>query len=485
MASSERIGRQRYTDGRDEMNLADFPISVLQRQQPVGADGLKQDTVTFEASRYDPRTRQRVQQRVVLESNARYGLPTPADENVILALLHVAKHSHNFADALVYFAPRQLFQIMGWAPNSRSYDRLRDVLRRLKALVIRYENAWWDIAGRSYEAEMATGIVVEYEISRQLCGRKKGGATPPCWVRWSPHFQQSLSNGNLKKLDLEKLFALRLPSSQRMYRFLDKRFYQAPTLEMDLVDFACGHIGLNRVDNIAELKRRLLPAIEELEGIGFLRKIEPEQRFQKVRAGVWRVRFEAGIPEAPRLPDQPSSTKTEVIVATPQPFEVSVEQRGADWQLAADYYRTWDPRQQASVGANDLARANYLLAQFGPERAKWIILHLVRIVKKRWPECRTLSGAMEKYLPDALRSFESEQRRLETRQETRIEQQRLSEEQQQEQEQTRLRAEQWGKLPEVDQRAIEAEVLNRHPEHRNRPAILRVLCLDELAKRLK
>src|SRR5271168_4596488 len=124
MASSEWIGRQRYTDGRDEMNLADFPISVLQRQQPVGADGLKQDTATFEASRYDPRTRQRVQQRVVLESNARYGLPTPADENVILALLHVAKHSHNFADALVHFAPRQLFHIMGWAPNSRSYDRL-------------------------------------------------------------------------------------------------------------------------------------------------------------------------------------------------------------------------------------------------------------------------------------------------------------------------------------------------------------------------
>src|SRR4051794_905033 len=179
---------RRYSDGRDELNLADFPISVLQRQQPVDAHGAKLDSAVYESSRYDRKTRQRVKQRVTLETSSRHGLPTPADENVILALLHVAKHSHNFAEPVVRFTPRQLFDIMGWAPNSRSYDRLRDVLRRLKALVIRYENSWWDIAGRSYEAEVATGIVSEYELGRQTGGRKKGGATPACWVCWTPHF---------------------------------------------------------------------------------------------------------------------------------------------------------------------------------------------------------------------------------------------------------------------------------------------------------
>src|SRR5262249_8274222 len=156
-------------------------------------------------------------------------------------LLFVAKHSHNFTNPRVHFAPRQLFHIMGWAPNSRSYDRLRTVLRRLKALVIRYENAWWDVAGRGYEAEVATGIISEYELARQVSGRKKGGQVPPSWVHWSPHFHQSLTKGNLKKLNLELLFSLRLPTSQRMYRFLDKRFYQSPTVDMDLRDFACGH----------------------------------------------------------------------------------------------------------------------------------------------------------------------------------------------------------------------------------------------------
>ena len=40
---------------------------------------------------------------------------------------------------------RSCSTIMGWAPNGRSYTRLRDVLRRLKSLTIRYENAWWDV----------------------------------------------------------------------------------------------------------------------------------------------------------------------------------------------------------------------------------------------------------------------------------------------------------------------------------------------------
>ena len=52
--------RSKYHDGRDEMNLADFPISALQRQQPSDDDGRKLDRLEFEASRYDPVTRQRV-----------------------------------------------------------------------------------------------------------------------------------------------------------------------------------------------------------------------------------------------------------------------------------------------------------------------------------------------------------------------------------------------------------------------------------------
>ena len=41
-------------DGRDEMNLADFPISGLHRQQANSEPGRKPDRLEFEATRYDP-----------------------------------------------------------------------------------------------------------------------------------------------------------------------------------------------------------------------------------------------------------------------------------------------------------------------------------------------------------------------------------------------------------------------------------------------
>jgi hypothetical protein len=440
---------------------------------------VKVDIATFESSRYDPRVRQRVQQRVVLESNARHGLPTPADENVILALLYVAKHAHNFAEAKIEFRPRQLFRIMGWAPNSRSYNRLRDVLRRLKALVIRYENAWWDMAGRAYEAETATGIIAEYELGRQVTGEKKNGVRLKCWVRWSPQFQQSLASGNLKKLDLAKLFSLKLPSSQRMYRFLDKRFYQSPTVEMDLVDFACGHIGLNRVGNIAELKRRLLPAIRELESIGFLHDAKAEERFIKVRAGVWRVRFVAGGSAAlPAGVQSIASDLTEVVQV--EPSQNLADERET-LSAAEGFYHVWDPTRQASICENDLVRVRNLLSQYGAERTTVLIQHLVRIVKRKWPDCRTLSGAAEKYLQDAVRLLEWQERRAEAQRAAKAQQQRDCEQQQWLLHERRCREKKWDHLAPEQRDAIESEVLRRHPEHRHRPSILRALCLDAVA----
>lgn len=75
----------RKADGRDHLTLAEFPISVLQRQQPTGTAGEKLDTLVFTASRYDRQAGKRVPQTVTLTTNSKAGLPTPADENVILA----------------------------------------------------------------------------------------------------------------------------------------------------------------------------------------------------------------------------------------------------------------------------------------------------------------------------------------------------------------------------------------------------------------
>jgi hypothetical protein len=475
---------KRYQDGRDELNLADFPISVLQRQQPLDENGVKLDTAIYQSSRYDPDSRRRQQQRVILETSSRHGLPTPADENVILALLYVAKHAHDFSDPVVRFSPRQLFHIMGWAPNSRSYDRLRDVLRRLKSLVIRYENSWWDIAGRGYEAEVATGIISEYELGRQVAGRKKGAKAPSCWVSWTPHFQKSLSNGNLKKLDLDRLFSLRLPTSQRMYRFLDKRFYppQAPPpVEMDLQDFACGHIGLAPVANVAELKRRLAPAIAELENIGFIAKTHPEERYQKVRPGVWRIRFTAGPQFLP--PTLPDPLRERQRVALPPPEKTSPVRPvvvPAETALVKDFYTRWDPQQTGHIGENDLLQAREILGKYGASTAHALLPYLVALVKKRWPECKTFSGAAGKYLGEAVRAYEQRQRRAEQKETAKNREQQERQEASRQLEERRQREQRWQALSEEERQEIERDVLQKHPALKEHPAILRSLCLREL-----
>jgi hypothetical protein len=462
-----------YRDGRDEMNLADFPISALQRQQPTDANGFKRDRLAFEATRYDPMSRRRVQQRVTLTSSARDGLPTPADEHVVLALLYVARHGNNFTDPTVYFAPSQMFEIMGWSPNGRSYTRLRDVLRRLKALTIRYENAWWDAAGRGYEEEVATGVISGYRIARQISGPRTANSTPLSWATWTQQFHQSLVNGNIKRLDLDTFFRLKTPTAQRMYRFLDKRFYNSDSVAMDLIEFACGHVGLTESDNVAILKRRLAPAIAELEEIGFLARLGPEeQRYQKVKAGVWRVQFRRAA----------RTREDESPAATPAPTP-TLEAISAAAMLAAEYYRLWDPTVPVQPGPRDLEQAQALLRDHGPE-AKALVAHLVRVTKKRWPECRSLSGSVQKYLADALRLHQLERRRATARDAAEAGRRREQETARVREQLERRLLEAWGRLPAEERDAVRRRVLAKLGGTTAPEAFIQRLCLEELSRRL-
>ena len=74
-----------------------------------------------------------------------------------------------------------------------------------------------------------------------------------------------------------------------MYRFLDKRFYTRREWTFDLRTFAFGHIGLSRNYTAAKIKEKLQPAIDELETIGFIDKMDREERYEKVARGEWTI----------------------------------------------------------------------------------------------------------------------------------------------------------------------------------------------------
>jgi hypothetical protein len=112
--------------------------------------------------------------------------------------------------------------------------------------------------------------------------------------RWNEVIFRSFQSGNLKQLDLEFYLKLRLPTTKRMYRFLDKRFYRRSRLDFDLRTLACEHIGLSRSYAPTELKRRLKPALEEMEQLGFLEPLGLEERYSYVKRGCWRIIFIRG-----------------------------------------------------------------------------------------------------------------------------------------------------------------------------------------------
>jgi hypothetical protein len=295
-------------------------------------------------------------------------------------------------------------------------------------------------------------------------------------VTWSPQFHDSLKKGNLKRLDLDVFFRLSTPTAQRMYRFLDKRFYTSPVVAMDLVEFACGHIGLTESSNVAILKRRLAPAITELEGIRFIASAEPSERYRKVKPGVWRVEFKSGAGE---LADKSESDNR----TTPAPEAAESPPSPSAGSLAAEYYRLWDPATPTVPGVRDLLVASELLKLHGPEAAGDVVACLVQVTRKEWPDCRSLSGAAQKYLADALKLHRSRIRRETARDEAETRRQQGQAEALARKEEERRRLEAWNALLPLEQEAIRQTVLASLGGAAAPETFVRRLCIEEAERR--
>jgi hypothetical protein len=108
---------------------------------------------------------------------------------------------------------------------------------------------------------------------------------------WNEVVFRSFRAGYLKRIDMDLFRRLESPVAKRLYRLLDKRFYHKPRWEFDLRELACEHVGLSRRYDAGQMKRKLRPAIAELEETGFLLSMSMEERFFRVSPGKWTVCF--------------------------------------------------------------------------------------------------------------------------------------------------------------------------------------------------
>lgn len=273
-------------DGKDELNLAEFPIALLTDRVPDG-----QKTLEFHDTIRDSRTGQDVVRKLTITAADKYGLPTAKDDEVILGLIQLTKLD-GFHDRTVQFSRHQLIHLLRWPDTGPSYRRLDEALFRWLGVTLEYEKAWWDNRAKTWVDE---GIHVLDRVSLHDAGRAGRNslqqALPFSSFTWNEVIFDSFQAGYLKKLNLDFYLSLQSATAKRVYRFLDKRFYHGPRWEFDLAEFAFEHVGLSRGYHTGKIKEKLAPAIHELVALGFLEELPPNERYVQVCRGQWRVVF--------------------------------------------------------------------------------------------------------------------------------------------------------------------------------------------------
>jgi hypothetical protein len=292
MGSEERIESKAMTthtpDGRDELNLAEFPLSALSHR--LQSD---QKTVQFEDQIRDDCRGEMITRRLTITGSDAFGLPRALDDEVLLGLLQLTKLG-GFADRKVPFTRYQLIRLLGWRNETKSYERVEVSLNRWTGVTLYYRNAWWNRAKQCWMNEkfhVLDNVWLCHRPELAVVTADGDETAPGSAFVWNEVLFQSFRAGNLKAIDFQFFKQLQSVIAKRLYRFLDKRFFLRDLWEFSLKELAWEHVGLARNYDTASLKRKLRPAIIELEQKGFLEPLPDAGRFSKVRAGEWKVIF--------------------------------------------------------------------------------------------------------------------------------------------------------------------------------------------------
>jgi hypothetical protein len=275
-------------DFRDEMNFAEFPISSVSDTIPTG-----QKTLVFQDRIFDRGKQAQTTRTLTVSGSEMFGLPTALDDEVLLGLIQLS-HARRFEDKKVYFTRYQLIRLLDWRNESKSYERISESLSRWLGVTLYYDKAWWSkeencwVDEKFHILDNVTILDRERRYSRMRSAEQDPTAGYSSFV-WNDVVFSSFKAGYIKQLDFSLYKSLSSPVAKRIYRFLDKRFYHRDSLRFKLKDFAFDHVGLSRRYHNGEIKRRLIPAIEELERAQFLQPLSASERFVSISRGEWEI----------------------------------------------------------------------------------------------------------------------------------------------------------------------------------------------------
>jgi hypothetical protein len=169
-------------------------------------------------------------------------------------------------------------------------------------------------------------------------------------------------------------------------------------------------------------------------------------------------------------------------VEEPLPAAASADTPLSPEGLAREFYRLWDGGA-TTPGPRDLELAQALLREQGEDTAELLPL-LVQVVRKQWPECRSLSGALQKYGAEAVQLWQRKKQRVQEQQLSQAERQQRQEAEQRSQEEERRRREAWERLSEEEKQQIRQRVREKLGGTHAPEAFIHRFCLEEMADTL-
>jgi hypothetical protein len=253
---------------REEMNIVEYPISLLSKKIPKGVTKIEYtDWVTIDGKKRALKW--------IVSGSEEYGLPVGGDQDIYVAIMETWRED-GFKDRMIPIGSiYKILKKIGLPPSTRNYLRFKQSLDRLTGIYITAENAFWDKAGQCYLSRSGFGVFDDYQlVEKPRMSEGENGSAPFGFIRANEFFFQSVKNGYLKGTNLTFFLSLSGPLSKRIYRYLDKKRYHASSFSIELYKFS-DKIGLMAGSSSkyypSEIKKILSPAFDELKEKGFLK----------------------------------------------------------------------------------------------------------------------------------------------------------------------------------------------------------------------
>lgn len=322
------------TSGRDEMNLAEFAIGLASDRNTRKINTIERTQTRLLANG------DRVEQSWTVTGSDKHGLPRAADDDVFLALLKIAT-DQGMKERQINFTRYEVLSLLDWPKNGRSYQRFEESLERLAGVRILAKNSFWDSSRKSYTS-LNFGLLDDYILVNGLATPSQT-ETPCTQVTFNEKFFRSMQVGNMKKLDLDFYKQLGTTVAKRLYRYLDKRRYRTPVLDVELIALATVNLGLDLSTRrfASQIKQMLDPAHEELKKLNFLTSWS--YRLSGERE-CWFVQYRFASSTVLRLAEEP---------AVSEDLKKLLQQRGFSAKLAAQLVKDFPERISAKVDMYD------------------------------------------------------------------------------------------------------------------------------------